>query len=167
MVWTAERVTFQERSFLSTTGTVALVPIATGPNDTIEGLAVTASLLTPATGDLKREVSVRCVAGELDCASRPSQRGGSEADTHIHILSRKQDQRQAQIGRSEFGVAHRGSRDCHTRLSSIRHGDQQGFGLTDNDTAKSKVSGCANELCGSGAGAHGHHAEERDRQADG
>ena len=47
IVWTDERITFQERSFLSTTGTVALVPIATWPNDTIEGLAVTASLLTP------------------------------------------------------------------------------------------------------------------------
>lgn len=48
MIWAAKRVTFQGRSFLSTTGTVVLVPIATGPNETIEGLAFTASLLTPA-----------------------------------------------------------------------------------------------------------------------
>jgi hypothetical protein len=47
VVWSAERVTFQERSFVSTTGTVDMVPIATWPNDTIEGLAVTDSLLTP------------------------------------------------------------------------------------------------------------------------
>ena len=47
VVWSAERVTFQERAFVSTTGTVEMVPIATWPNDTIEGLAVTASLLTP------------------------------------------------------------------------------------------------------------------------
>jgi hypothetical protein len=47
VVWSAERVTFQERAFVSTTGTVDMVPIATWPNDTIEGLAVTDSLLTP------------------------------------------------------------------------------------------------------------------------
>lgn len=43
----AERVKSPERAFVSTTGTVALVPIATLPNDAMEGLAVTASLLTP------------------------------------------------------------------------------------------------------------------------
>jgi len=43
----AERVTFQDRAFVSTTGTVELVPIATWPNDTIEGLAVTDSLVSP------------------------------------------------------------------------------------------------------------------------
>jgi hypothetical protein len=42
VVWSAERVIPQERAFVSTTGTVELVPIATCPNDTIEGLAVTA-----------------------------------------------------------------------------------------------------------------------------
>jgi hypothetical protein len=47
VVWSAESVKFQERSFLSTTGTVELVPIATWPNDTVEGLAVTESLFTP------------------------------------------------------------------------------------------------------------------------
>jgi hypothetical protein len=44
---TPERVTVQERPFLSTTGTVELAPIATWPNDRLEGVAVTASLLTP------------------------------------------------------------------------------------------------------------------------
>jgi hypothetical protein len=43
----ADRVTFQERAFVSTTGTAELLPIATGPNDAIVGLAVTASRLTP------------------------------------------------------------------------------------------------------------------------
>jgi hypothetical protein len=42
-----DRVTLQERSFLTTTGTVAVVPIATWPKDAAEGLAVRASLLTP------------------------------------------------------------------------------------------------------------------------
>src|SRR5208282_54470 len=46
-IWSPDRVIFQERAFVSTTGTVDMVPIATWPNDTIEGLAVTASLLTP------------------------------------------------------------------------------------------------------------------------
>ena len=47
VVWSAERVTFRERMFVSTTGTVDTVPSGTWPNDTIEGLAATASLLTP------------------------------------------------------------------------------------------------------------------------
>jgi hypothetical protein len=47
-VWNANRLTRQERLFVSTTGTVELVPIATWPNDTAEGLAVTASLVVPA-----------------------------------------------------------------------------------------------------------------------
>ena len=29
----------------------------------------------------------------------------------------------------------------HTRPSIVRHGDKQGFGLTDNDSAKSKIRG--------------------------
>ena len=47
VIWSAERVIFQLRAFVSTTGTVELLPNATGPNDAIVGLAVTASLLTP------------------------------------------------------------------------------------------------------------------------
>src|SRR5580704_12910729 len=46
-ICSAVRVTFQERSLVSTTGTVEFVPIATGPNTTIAGLAVRDSLLTP------------------------------------------------------------------------------------------------------------------------
>ena len=49
-VWIAQRFTFQERAFVSTTGTVDVDPIATLPNDTIEWLAVTAwafSLVPP------------------------------------------------------------------------------------------------------------------------
>ena len=48
VVVTANRVTFQERSFVSTTGTVALLPTATWPNEALDGVAVTDSLLTPA-----------------------------------------------------------------------------------------------------------------------
>jgi hypothetical protein len=47
LVRSADRVTFQERAFVSTTGRVELLPIATWPNDTIGGLAVTDSVLTP------------------------------------------------------------------------------------------------------------------------
>lgn len=47
VVCRADRVTFVERSFVSTTGTVELAPIATWPNDTIVGLAVTDWLLRP------------------------------------------------------------------------------------------------------------------------
>jgi hypothetical protein len=47
VVWKAERLVFQDRLLVSTTGSVELVPTATWPNDTIEGLAVTASLATP------------------------------------------------------------------------------------------------------------------------
>jgi hypothetical protein len=47
VLWRAARVIFHERAFVSTTGTVDTVPIATRPNDTIDGMAVTASLLTP------------------------------------------------------------------------------------------------------------------------
>jgi len=47
VVWAAPRVSFQERSFVSMTGTVELDPIATGPNGTVEGLAIRDSLLTP------------------------------------------------------------------------------------------------------------------------
>lgn len=41
VIWAAERVTFQERMLVRTRGKVKLDPIATWPNDTIEGLAVT------------------------------------------------------------------------------------------------------------------------------
>jgi hypothetical protein len=47
VVWRPKSVTAHDRAFVSTTGTVALVPIATCPNDTIEGLAVTAAPLMP------------------------------------------------------------------------------------------------------------------------
>jgi hypothetical protein len=47
VIWSADSVTLQERAFVSTTGRVELVPIATCPNDTTEGLAVTVSRLTP------------------------------------------------------------------------------------------------------------------------
>ena len=139
VVWKAERLVFQDRLLVSTTGSVELVPTATWPNDTIEGLAVTASLAHAGTSNLKRKGRVRCIAGEFDRACCPSQRRGSEAYTQVDTLSRKQDQRQAHLGRSEFGVAQRGSRDRHTRLPGVRHGDQQGFGLTDSDGAKSKA----------------------------
>jgi hypothetical protein len=41
-------VKFEEREFVSTTGTVELVPIATWPNDTLEGLDVPHSVRVPA-----------------------------------------------------------------------------------------------------------------------
>ena len=91
-------------------------------------------------------MSGRCIAEEFDHASRPSDRRGSEGYTQIDTLPRRQDQRQAQGGRGEFGVSHRDSGDRRTRLSSIRHGDKQGFGLTDNDRAKSKVRGRERKL---------------------
>src|ERR1035441_3678597 len=47
IVCRAQRATSQERSFVITTGTVDLIPGATWPNDTVEGLAVTASLARP------------------------------------------------------------------------------------------------------------------------
>jgi len=47
VVWAAPRVRFQERSFVSTTGTVELDPVATGPNGTVEGLAIRDVLVTP------------------------------------------------------------------------------------------------------------------------
>jgi hypothetical protein len=46
-VWSENSVTCQERAFVSTTGTVDVVPVATWPNDTIEGLAVKASAFSP------------------------------------------------------------------------------------------------------------------------
>lgn len=56
-VWSAERVTFQERAFVSTTGTVDLDPIATWPNDTIEGLAATGSAFSPVPPTLRLAVA--------------------------------------------------------------------------------------------------------------
>lgn len=47
LVWRSRSVIGQERAFVRTTGTVALVPIVTWPNDTIDGLAVTAALFKP------------------------------------------------------------------------------------------------------------------------
>src|ERR1035441_848282 len=47
VVCRAQKVPSQERAFVITTGTVVLVPNATWPNDTVEGLAVTASLARP------------------------------------------------------------------------------------------------------------------------
>jgi hypothetical protein len=43
-----EMVVLEEREFVSTTGTVELDPIITGPNDTIEGLAVASAPFPPA-----------------------------------------------------------------------------------------------------------------------
>jgi len=56
LVWSAERVIFQERAFVSTTGTVDVAPIATWPNDTIEGLAVRAAALSPVPPTLRSAV---------------------------------------------------------------------------------------------------------------
>jgi hypothetical protein len=47
VVRAAVRVNFPEPSFVSTTGTVELVPIGTWSNDTVEGLALKDSLSTP------------------------------------------------------------------------------------------------------------------------
>lgn len=47
VVWERQRVIAQERMLVSTTGTVALFPIVTWPNDTVEGLAVTAAVFKP------------------------------------------------------------------------------------------------------------------------
>ena len=56
VVWTDQRVTCQERTFVSTTGTLDVAPIATWPNDTIEGLALTGSLLMPVPPTLRLAV---------------------------------------------------------------------------------------------------------------
>ncbi len=79
VAWTDQSVTCQERAFVSTTGTVDVVPVATWPNDTIEGLAVKASALSPVTPNIK--MSSRHITEEFDRASRPSGRRGSEAYT--------------------------------------------------------------------------------------
>jgi hypothetical protein len=55
-VWSAESVTCQERAFVITTGTVDVDPIATWPNDTIEGLAATGSALSPVPPTLRLAV---------------------------------------------------------------------------------------------------------------
>ena len=52
------------------------------------------------------------------------------------------------------------------RLSLIRQGDQQGFSVTDDDSAKVKTRRRARELRRSATGARGHHVEERDRHTD-
>jgi hypothetical protein len=56
VAWRDQRVTCQERAFVSTTGTVDLDPSATCPNDTIEGLAATGSLLRPVPPTLRLAV---------------------------------------------------------------------------------------------------------------
>ena len=58
MAWSDHSVTCQERAFVSTTGTVDLDPIATWPNDTIEGLAATGSLLSPVPPTLRLAVAL-------------------------------------------------------------------------------------------------------------
>jgi len=55
-VWIAEMVTGQERAFVSTTGNVDVAPIVTWPNETIEGLAVTASEFLPVPSALRSRV---------------------------------------------------------------------------------------------------------------
>ncbi len=57
VVCSPETVTPQGRSFVSTTGTVKMVPIATWPNDTIEGLAVTDWLIKPVPPTLSWRVA--------------------------------------------------------------------------------------------------------------
>lgn len=47
VVWMFDIVTFQVRVFVRTTGKVEWDPVAIGPNDSAEGLAVTTSLLAP------------------------------------------------------------------------------------------------------------------------
>jgi len=47
VICSAVMVSSEGRSFLTTTGTVELLPIVTGPNDTVEGLAITESALAP------------------------------------------------------------------------------------------------------------------------
>jgi hypothetical protein len=56
VVWSDQRVTCQERAFVSTTGTLDVAPIATWPNDTIEGLALTGWLLMPVPPTLRLAV---------------------------------------------------------------------------------------------------------------
>ena len=167
MIWAAKRVTFQGRSFLSTTGTVVLVPIATGPNEIIEGMAVTASLLTPAPATPSVRLEFEALLEKWSEPDVQLSDVGVKLTLTSTLCPASKTSRQAQAGRAEFRVAHHESRNRQTRLSSIRHGDQQGFGLTNNDTTKSKLSGCANKLRGSGARAYGHNAKKRDRQADG
>ena len=53
VAWSDLSVTCQERAFVSTTGTVDVDPSATWPNDTIEGLALTAWLLVPVPPTLR------------------------------------------------------------------------------------------------------------------
>ncbi|MGA8861865.1 MAG: hypothetical protein WB506_17810 [Candidatus Sulfotelmatobacter sp.] len=47
--------------FVSTTGTVELVPIATWPNDTVEGLAVANALCTPAPANASTSLELEAV----------------------------------------------------------------------------------------------------------
>jgi len=58
VVWSDQRVTCQERALVRTTGTLNVVPIATWPNDTIDGLALTGSLLMPVPPTLRLAVDV-------------------------------------------------------------------------------------------------------------
>ena len=68
IVWNVESVVFCERVLESTTGIVELVPIATWPNDTIEGLALKDSLLTPVPSTPSTKVGLEAL---LEKASFP------------------------------------------------------------------------------------------------
>ncbi len=61
VVWSSERVKFEDLVFVSTTGTVELVPIATWPNDTVEGLAVANALCTPAPANASTSLELEAV----------------------------------------------------------------------------------------------------------
>src|SRR5580700_1398826 len=65
IVWNVESVVFCERALESTTGIVELVPIATWPNDTLEGLAVNDSLLTPVPSTPSTAVALDAVLEKL------------------------------------------------------------------------------------------------------
>ncbi len=60
-----DMVKFEEREFVSTTGTVELVPIATWPNDTLEGLEVPHSLRVPAPETATASVSFDALLEKL------------------------------------------------------------------------------------------------------
>lgn len=58
-------VKLEEREFVSTTGTVELVPITTWPNDTLEGLEVPHSLRVPAPATASASVSFDALLEKL------------------------------------------------------------------------------------------------------
>jgi hypothetical protein len=65
IVWNVESVVFCERALVSTTGRVELVPTPTCPNDTIEGLAVKDSLLTPVPSTPSTRVALEALLEKL------------------------------------------------------------------------------------------------------